>query len=167
MEHIFEVVIEGVTGLKLAESMIWGEADCFVQYHFPSQTTTNHPSGATLVQSQWYDTYLSPVIFCLSHCCPVISVIFIWELMSGYFSSSSSAYVHLVIFCHLQLLIFVQLSFLIFVSINQISLWCHLFVLPCLFHLFFCVSSSSSQRFCKVKNQSVFKLRSQHVYKTK
>ena len=29
--------MEGVSGLSVFQSSIWGEADCFVQYHFPSQ----------------------------------------------------------------------------------------------------------------------------------
>lgn len=41
VEHLFEVVIEGVNGLKLLDNMIWGEADSFVQFHFPSQTSTH------------------------------------------------------------------------------------------------------------------------------
>lgn len=40
MEHVFEVVIDGVRGLKLLETMIHGEADCFIQYYFPSQGAT-------------------------------------------------------------------------------------------------------------------------------
>ena len=40
MEHVFEVVIEGVRGLNLFEDMVWGEADCFIQYHFPAQHQT-------------------------------------------------------------------------------------------------------------------------------
>jgi len=40
IEHIFEVVIVGISGLRLLENMIWGEADCFVQYHFPSQSSS-------------------------------------------------------------------------------------------------------------------------------
>ncbi|XP_069129079.1 C2 domain-containing protein 3-like isoform X6 [Argopecten irradians] len=37
VEHIFEVVIEGIRGLAMFDNMIWGEADCFIQYHFPIQ----------------------------------------------------------------------------------------------------------------------------------
>lgn len=37
VEHIFEVVIEGVRSLPQGEDFVWGEADCFIQYHFPSQ----------------------------------------------------------------------------------------------------------------------------------
>lgn len=40
---MFEVVIEGVRGLALFENMIWGEADCFVQYHFPVQSQSDKP----------------------------------------------------------------------------------------------------------------------------
>ena len=41
MEHVFEVVIEEIRGLQLFENMIWGEADSFVQYHFPTQGKQN------------------------------------------------------------------------------------------------------------------------------
>lgn len=38
VEHQFEISVENMNGLRLMENMIWGEADCFVQYHFPAQT---------------------------------------------------------------------------------------------------------------------------------
>lgn len=47
VEHVFELVIEGITGMKLLENMIWGEADCFVQYHFPTQTSSVNPEGSS------------------------------------------------------------------------------------------------------------------------
>lgn len=37
IQHVFEVVIEGVRDLSLFNNTIWGEADCFIQYHFPKQ----------------------------------------------------------------------------------------------------------------------------------
>uniref|UniRef100_A0A8D2ITF3 C2 domain containing 3 centriole elongation regulator n=1 Tax=Varanus komodoensis TaxID=61221 RepID=A0A8D2ITF3_VARKO len=37
MEHIFEIRIESVKGLTPLQSTVWGEADCYVQYHFPVQ----------------------------------------------------------------------------------------------------------------------------------
>ncbi|BFZ15049.1 hypothetical protein BsWGS_18088 [Bradybaena similaris] len=37
VEHQFEIVVEGLRGLKLFENMIWGEADCFVQFFFPAE----------------------------------------------------------------------------------------------------------------------------------
>ncbi|XP_072039618.1 C2 domain-containing protein 3-like [Amphiura filiformis] len=37
VEHVFEVVVEGVRGMTQLDDSYWGEADCFVQYHFPSQ----------------------------------------------------------------------------------------------------------------------------------
>ena len=49
VEHLFEVIIESVSGLKLLDNMIWGEADCFIQYHFPAQmASAGHVSGATI-----------------------------------------------------------------------------------------------------------------------
>ncbi|KAJ8403874.1 hypothetical protein AAFF_G00347420 [Aldrovandia affinis] len=37
MEHVFEVTVERVKGLAPLQSTVWGEADCYVQYSFPSQ----------------------------------------------------------------------------------------------------------------------------------
>uniref|UniRef100_A0A670HT64 C2 domain containing 3 centriole elongation regulator n=1 Tax=Podarcis muralis TaxID=64176 RepID=A0A670HT64_PODMU len=37
MEHVFEIHIESVKGLTPLQSTVWGEADCYVQYHFPVQ----------------------------------------------------------------------------------------------------------------------------------
>ncbi|XP_035686866.1 C2 domain-containing protein 3-like isoform X2 [Branchiostoma floridae] len=47
-EHIFEVVVEGVRGLSQFETAVWGEADCFVQYHFPAQQQTAQAGGPTV-----------------------------------------------------------------------------------------------------------------------
>ncbi|NXA15964.1 C2CD3 protein, partial [Sapayoa aenigma] len=37
MEHVFEIHVEGVKGLTPLQSTVWGEADCYIQYHFPVQ----------------------------------------------------------------------------------------------------------------------------------
>ena len=37
IEHHFEIMIEGINGLRAFESMVWGESDCFIQYLFPTQ----------------------------------------------------------------------------------------------------------------------------------
>ena len=34
--HEFTVCVEGIRGLEVAASTVWGEADCFIQYHFPT-----------------------------------------------------------------------------------------------------------------------------------
>ncbi|XP_074015422.1 C2 domain-containing protein 3 isoform X2 [Numenius arquata] len=39
MEHVFEIHVESVKGLTPLQSTVWGEADCYVQYHFPVQET--------------------------------------------------------------------------------------------------------------------------------
>ncbi|KAJ8027861.1 C2 domain-containing protein 3 [Holothuria leucospilota] len=52
VEHIFEVVIEGIRSLPQGEDVVWGEADCFVQYHFPSQEKQyNHLQGSLNLRS--------------------------------------------------------------------------------------------------------------------
>ncbi|XP_033104608.1 C2 domain-containing protein 3-like [Anneissia japonica] len=35
-EHVFEVIVEGIRGFPQFQDTVWGEADCFVQYHFPT-----------------------------------------------------------------------------------------------------------------------------------
>jgi hypothetical protein len=45
VDHIFEVIVESITGLKLLDNMIWGEADCFIQYHFPAQSSQQHTTA--------------------------------------------------------------------------------------------------------------------------
>ena len=36
-EHLFVVRVERVKGLTPLQSTVWGEADCYVQYTFPTQ----------------------------------------------------------------------------------------------------------------------------------
>lgn len=36
-EHLFVVKVERVKGLTPLQSTVWGEADCYVQYTFPTQ----------------------------------------------------------------------------------------------------------------------------------
>ena len=36
LHHQWTVCVEGVRELEVAGSTVWGEADCFVQYHFPT-----------------------------------------------------------------------------------------------------------------------------------
>ena len=43
IHHTFTVRVSGVRGLSVFNNTVWGEADCFVQYHFPS--LTNHPES--------------------------------------------------------------------------------------------------------------------------
>jgi len=65
VEHMFEVIIENVSGLKLSDNMIWGEADCFVQYHFPAQmASAGRVSGATVVCGMLVLLLLQTVIVC-------------------------------------------------------------------------------------------------------
>jgi len=64
VEHVFEVIIENLSGLKLSDNMIWGEADCFVQYHFPAQmANAGRSGGATVVCGMLY-LLLQMVIVC-------------------------------------------------------------------------------------------------------
>lgn len=36
-EHLFMIRVEKINGLTPLQSTVWGEADCYVQYSFPSQ----------------------------------------------------------------------------------------------------------------------------------
>lgn len=45
VEHQFEIVVEDVRGLSVFGSTVWGETDCFVQYHFPFQSQVEHESS--------------------------------------------------------------------------------------------------------------------------
>lgn len=47
IHHQFIVQVGGVRELELGTSTVWGEADCFIQYHFPTQaedSTSGEPS---------------------------------------------------------------------------------------------------------------------------
>ncbi|XP_071951617.1 C2 domain-containing protein 3-like [Antedon mediterranea] len=44
IEHTFEVIVEGIRGFPQFQDTVWGEADCFVQYHFPSLLQQPHTS---------------------------------------------------------------------------------------------------------------------------
>jgi len=63
VEHMFEVIIENMSGLKLLDNMIWGEADCFIQYHFPAQmANAGRVGGATVVCGMLFLSLLQIVI---------------------------------------------------------------------------------------------------------
>lgn len=40
-EHVFVVSVEKVSGLTPLQSTVWGEADCYVQYSFPTQDASD------------------------------------------------------------------------------------------------------------------------------
>lgn len=42
VEHQFEITVEDIRGLCVFGSTVWGETDCFVQYHFPFQRDLQH-----------------------------------------------------------------------------------------------------------------------------
>ena len=45
MRHVFEVTVDGVRGLSVFSNTVWGEADCFVQYHFPTTGERDKEEG--------------------------------------------------------------------------------------------------------------------------
>ena len=48
VEHVFELCVEGVRDVGAFASTVWGEADCFVQYHFPTLTSDEDEVGESL-----------------------------------------------------------------------------------------------------------------------
>ena len=46
---MFELCIEGVRDVNAFASTVWGEADCFVQYHFPTLTSDEDEIGQSLL----------------------------------------------------------------------------------------------------------------------
>lgn len=42
--HQFTIQIEGIRALEVAANTVWGEADCFIQYHFPAPLEDNDSS---------------------------------------------------------------------------------------------------------------------------
>uniref|UniRef100_A0A8C5MD99 C2 domain containing 3 centriole elongation regulator n=1 Tax=Leptobrachium leishanense TaxID=445787 RepID=A0A8C5MD99_9ANUR len=63
-DHVFEVHVENVKGLTPLQSTVWGEADCFVQYYFP--TCPSNLTGAELPES----ITLKPVRTATTLCMP-------------------------------------------------------------------------------------------------
>lgn len=49
IEHVFLVCVEGVRDMTAFTSTVWGEADCFVQYHFPSVGNGSDEHGQSLM----------------------------------------------------------------------------------------------------------------------
>ena len=57
VHHTFDVTVNGVRGLSVFSNTVWGEADCFVQYHFPSAAeddTEEEQSGELIFSSYDY-----------------------------------------------------------------------------------------------------------------
>ncbi|KAK7097644.1 C2 domain-containing protein 3-like [Littorina saxatilis] len=65
VEHGFEIVIQGVRGLKLLESMIWGEADCFVQYYFPTQSQAQQQGPTVVLASPALRSFRTATTLCI------------------------------------------------------------------------------------------------------
>lgn len=36
-DHHFEITVGDIRGLSIFNSTVWGETDCYIQYHFPNQ----------------------------------------------------------------------------------------------------------------------------------
>ena len=60
--HTFEVTVEAVRSLPALNTAIWGEADCFVQYHFPGPAKPHEGEVSGWVGRGWW---LMPHLPCL------------------------------------------------------------------------------------------------------
>ena len=65
LQHHFIVRVEGIRELEVASSTVWGEADCFVQYHFPTLLEEEH--GADTAGECYSVPCMSAKCLCL--CC--------------------------------------------------------------------------------------------------
>ncbi|XP_075119108.1 C2 domain-containing protein 3 [Leptodactylus fuscus] len=65
-DHVFEIHVENLKGLAPLQSTVWGEADCFVQYYFPVQSTVSS-AGSELPES---GLSLKPVRTATTLCVP-------------------------------------------------------------------------------------------------
>ena len=70
IQHVFEVVVEGVRDLSLFTNTIWGEADCFVQYHFPKQFQQPEEDGRQSSSIAHDDIELHPYRTSTTLCTP-------------------------------------------------------------------------------------------------
>ncbi|XP_053363285.1 C2 domain-containing protein 3 isoform X2 [Clarias gariepinus] len=65
-EHLFVVRIEGVKGLTPLQSTIWGEADCFIQYSFPTQEEAWQDVDPHIVESHVHlKSYCTATTLCI------------------------------------------------------------------------------------------------------
>ncbi|XP_064000136.1 C2 domain-containing protein 3-like [Pogoniulus pusillus] len=60
LEHLFEIHVESMKGLSALQSTVWGEADCYVQYHFPVQG----PVPGPLQGAEWPEDGVQLKPFC-------------------------------------------------------------------------------------------------------
>uniref|UniRef100_A0A8D0BHR2 C2 domain containing 3 centriole elongation regulator n=1 Tax=Salvator merianae TaxID=96440 RepID=A0A8D0BHR2_SALMN len=67
-EHIFEIHIERIRGLMPLQSTVWGEADCYVQYHFPVQELD--PNGLHMTEAYESGLGLKPFRSAMTLCVP-------------------------------------------------------------------------------------------------
>ncbi|NXX51004.1 C2CD3 protein, partial [Tricholaema leucomelas] len=60
LEHLFEIHVESLKGLSALQGTVWGEADCYVQYHFPVQG----PVAGPLQGAEWPEDGIQLKPFC-------------------------------------------------------------------------------------------------------
>ena len=65
VEHQFEIVVEKIKGLSVFGNAVWGETDCFVQYHFPFQRHLDSDYGPS-EGKHFEDFSIKRVHVCLS-----------------------------------------------------------------------------------------------------
>lgn len=52
VEHVFLVRIERIKGLTPLQSTVWGEADCYIQYSFPTHEEACQDIDPHIVESR-------------------------------------------------------------------------------------------------------------------
>ena len=68
VHHTFDVTVSGVRGLSVFNSSVWGEADCFIQYHFPAND--HQPQAKEGDSLAALEVYLQPFRTDMTLCVP-------------------------------------------------------------------------------------------------
>ena len=66
VKHQFEVTVVGVRSLTTLSASVWGEADCYVQYHFPKQKDTAPKPVRPPDSGLDMQIYRTPTVLCMA-----------------------------------------------------------------------------------------------------
>lgn len=58
-EHVFLLRIERIKGLTPLQSTVWGEADCYIQYTFPTQEEASQDSDPHILESRKFLLFIN------------------------------------------------------------------------------------------------------------
>ncbi|XP_067841942.1 C2 domain-containing protein 3 [Heptranchias perlo] len=65
MEHIFEMNVVKLKGLTPLQSTVWGEADCYIQYYFPTQDVNTITEALPLVSGIILKPFRTATTLCI------------------------------------------------------------------------------------------------------